>query len=304
MSALVTPTIDAFVPDPQHDYRSSGGYGFVLNSPGGGAQVRNTNFTALRRPYFDRQGFPSVTLNLGRWTTEKGERVPLKEHRRISDLLRNNRFGAFDSPVFNATTLRKEEWIELDKTVLRAARYRLRAWADLSAANSFGGFNAMGKTVLEHETMADPGEAIVDMDALTEGRTDAPLFQLQGLPLPITHSDFWFSARYLDISRNSGTPVDTSMGEAAGRRVAEAIEKQTIGNNSGIVYGGNSTYVGRLWTHQPGLRLHQLPGSADLHQPRYAERHQRRQHHRQRTGHAGQTRRRQVLRSLHALYEQ
>jgi hypothetical protein len=34
------------------------------------------------------------------------------------------------------------------------------------------------------------------------------------------------------------------MGEAAGRRVAETIEKTTIGVTTGITYGGNSTQVG------------------------------------------------------------
>jgi hypothetical protein len=132
----------------------------------------------------------------------------------------------------------------LDAVVLRAARFRLRAYADLAAANSFGGFNGMSKLILEHETMSDPGEAIVDFDGITEGRSDTPLFQLQGLPLPITHSDFWFSSRRLAVSRNSGTPLDSTMAEAASRRVAERVEKTTIGVSTGPTYGGNSTQQG------------------------------------------------------------
>jgi hypothetical protein len=92
--------------------------------------------------------------------------------------------------------------------------------------------------------MSDPGEAVVDMDGLTPGRNDAPLFQLRGVPLPIIHSDFWFSSRMLAISRNTGTPLDTTMGEAAGRRVAEKVEKITVGVSTGPTYGGSSTYVG------------------------------------------------------------
>lgn len=194
----------------------------------------------MLRPYFDKNDRPSVTINTGRTTLVKGQQVPIREHRLIRDLVNNG----IMSPVFNATSLRKEEWIQLDQVVLRAARYRLRAWADLAAANTFGGFNGMSKMILEHETMTDPGEAIVDMDGITEGRGDSPKFQLEGLPLPITHSDFFFSARRLAISRNTGTPLDTTMGEAAGRRVAELIEKTTIGVTTGITYGGNSTQVG------------------------------------------------------------
>lgn len=176
----------------------------------------------------------SCIVNSGRFD-KKGNSI--KELVRVQDLVDNG----IDVPVFNGTSLRKEEWIRLDQLVLRAARYRLRAWADLVAANSYGGFNGMATTVLEHETMTDPGEAIVDMDGLTVGRTDGPTYQLQGIPLPITHSDFWFSSRYLAASRNRGMPVDTTMGEAAGRRVAEMIEKTTIGTNTGITYGGKNT---------------------------------------------------------------
>lgn len=196
----------------------------------------------LRRQFID-----SPSHHLGQWNAHKSVIInsgrydkhghPIKELVRIKDLVDNG----VDVPVFNGTSLRKEEWIRLDQLVLKAARYRLRAWSDLAAANSYGGFNGMATTVLEHETMTDPGEAVVDMDGLTLGRTDSPNYQLEGLPLPITHSDFWFSSRFLAASRNRGTPVDTTMGEAAGRRVAEMVEKTTIGTNTGITYGGTNT---------------------------------------------------------------
>lgn len=149
------------------------------------------------------------------------------------------------SPVFNAgTALRKEEWILLDTQVLRAARYRLRAYSDLAKMNTFGGFNGMTKLMLEHEVMSDPGSAQVDMTGLTPGRRDAPSFQLRGTPIPIIHVDSDVPSRFLGVSRNSGTPYDSTMGEAGGRRVGEAIEKTTIGIQTGIVYGGASTFVG------------------------------------------------------------
>lgn len=194
----------------------------------------------LRRPYFNAQGVPCVSMasNRTKFDHKRKVEVPIINEYRVEDLRRRG------VPVMNATVLRKEEWIQLDAQVLRAARYRLRAWADLAAANSFGGFNGMGKMVLEHEIMSDPGEAMVDMNGLGVGRNDQPLFQLRGLPLPITHADFSIDARKLAISRGSGTPTDTTMGEACGRRVAETIEKTTIGVQTGITYGGASTYVG------------------------------------------------------------
>lgn len=201
----------------------------------------------LMRPFIETnpnhpmRGRPCVIVNSGyKYNAKTGKEEPVKAQYLVNELQQKG----INSPVFNATALRKEEWLQLDAVVLRAARFRLRAWADLAAANSYGGFNGMAKMILEHETMSDPGDAQVDMDGLTEGRTDAPQFQLQGLPLPITHSNFWFSSRRLAVSRNSGTPLDTTMGEAAGRRVAERIEKTLIGTYTGITYGGNSTQIG------------------------------------------------------------
>lgn len=175
-----------------------------------------------------------MTINTGR--TDNAGR-PVFEKKLVSDLMN----AGISSPVFNATSLRREEWIMIDQVVIKAARQRLRAWADLAASSTFGGFNGMSKTILEHETMSDFGEAIVDMDGLTEGRTDQPKYQLEGLPLPITHSDFWFSARRLAMARNTGTPLDTTAAEQAGRRVAEMIEKTLIGVETGITYGGGAS---------------------------------------------------------------
>jgi hypothetical protein len=214
----------------------------VLNGRGiglMGEQLQGVHFDAgLLRPFFDKNGVQSVMMRTGRMVKNAAGRL-VAEHRKvpIHELTRRG----ISSPVMNSTSLRKDEWIELDRQVLMAARQRLRAWEDLSTANTFGGFDGMSKITLEHEAMSDPGEAVVDMDGLSDGRTDSPLFKLRSIPLPITHSDFWFSARRLAVSRNSGTPLDTVMAEAAGRRVAEMIEKTLIGVETGIAFGPTST---------------------------------------------------------------
>jgi hypothetical protein len=201
--------------------------------------VLNSQFDmGYKRPYWDSlngRDREFYDLKTGRqvFNKEEGRMVPEVEKVLKKDLVDNGRYDL----ITNATSLRKEEWIELDRVVLRAARFRLRAWSDLAAANSFGGFNGMAKMVLEHETMSDPGEAIVDMNGITTGRNDMPQYQLQALPLPITHMDWWMDSRRLAISRNTGTPFDTTMAEAAARRVAEQIEKTTIGVNTGVTYG-------------------------------------------------------------------
>jgi hypothetical protein len=238
---------------------------FILNGEGqgsvaerlieGGGMFRYD--PGMDRPYFNRKGTRCVTVQNGMVLNNKsGEYEPKYQEIPIANLMERGIY----SPVFNATSLRKEEWNMLDQVVLREARLRLRAWADLSAANSFGGFNGMSKMVLEHETMSDVGQAVVDMDGLAEGHTDAPLSQLQGLPLPITHDDFWFSSRRLAVSRNTGTPLDTTRAEMAGRRVAEMIEQTLIGVTTGVTYGGQMTQYGGYGTGKNGDRTSTVYG--------------------------------------------
>lgn len=239
------PLLDNYVPSP--GLRSSGG---VVNALGGHLSLPDRDWVRLRQPYLDERGRACVTIRdlSGGYTrndSRGGETNPLLRGYLVNDL----RNQGYNLPlVTNATTLRKEDWIQLDRQVVRAARQRLRAVADLESASSFGGFNALGKMTLEYQAMSDPGEAVVDMDGRTDARTDTPLFILRSLPLPITHSDFGYSQRELMVSRNSDTPLDTVMGEAAGRRVAESIEDQLIGNVTGVTYAtqtaGPGTHTG------------------------------------------------------------
>jgi hypothetical protein len=196
----------------------------------------------LLRPFVNRHGRRVVALpgnkprrdDRGKIITNAaGDPVMAKVEVPIVNLMRQGIF----SPVFNVTSLRLRDWVQMDQAIVRATRQRLRAWADLSAASSVGGFDAMSKLTYEYEMMSDPGEAVVDMDALADARRDSPLFKLTSVPLPITHSDFWFSDRRLRVSANSSTPLGTTMAEAAGRRVAETVEKTLIGTEAGLTYG-------------------------------------------------------------------
>lgn len=147
-------------------------------------------------------------------------------------------------PTANATaTLRKDDWIVLDQAIVKAAKERLKAVADLrSAGLTFNIPNGMAKTVLQTETQSDITPAIISMDGMRESETDRPVFELNNLPLPIIHKDFSFSARQVMTSRDGGSPLDTTTAELAGRRVAEEAEKLLLGTASSYAYGGGTIY--------------------------------------------------------------
>ncbi len=212
---------------------------YILNGqPHGDVANQFADFRSepnLLRSYIDHRGKLCVDVRCMVTNTKTGRKEP--GFRKV--LVRDARDMGIDIPldVTNATSLRKDEWLRFDEAVLRESRQRMKAWTDLANANSVGGFDGMSKTSLEWETMTDPGSALVDMDATSVGRNDAPQFQLERVPLPITHSDFFIKKRQLMVSRNTGEPLDTTGAEMAGRRVAEQIEKSVIGNVTAYAYG-------------------------------------------------------------------
>lgn len=198
--------------------------------------------TGLLRPYLDRNGRASVVMNAGvEWDPKEKKNKPKYQKVLVKDL---NEKGIYlnQAPITNALTLRKDEWIRLDQKIIAAARDRLRAWSDLAAANSYGGFDGMSKTILEHQTVSESGQAVQSMGMVADIPGDRPLWQLEGLPLPITQAGFWYEQRELIVSRNSGTPLSTISAEHCGRKVAELIENQTIGTVAGLTYGASANY--------------------------------------------------------------
>jgi hypothetical protein len=206
-----------------------GNIGAALNS-------RNMGFDPGRlRPYMEN-GVPCVTINTGRMIRDDKAPGHTRPERKQFSIEALRRKGIY-VPTENATTLRKEDYIMIDRTLVMAARYRQRAAADLKALSTYGGFNGMSKETLEYEVMSDPGEAIIDMDGLTQGRTDHPLFGLSSLPLTITHVDLTYSQRRIDVMSSSGLPFTSQAMEWAGTRIGESIEKQTIGTDTDIEFG-------------------------------------------------------------------
>jgi hypothetical protein len=196
----------------------------------------------LMRPFLNDRGQHCMTIRTGKMVYNNATRTYHAEKKTflVQDLIRRG----YTSPVMNATSLTRDAWIQLDTAVVKATRKRLKAWTDLRSRSRVGGFDAVGKTTYEYQATDDPGEAVKDMDMLTDARRDRPNIILKSVPLPFTHSDFSFSMREIAISRNSRVPLDTTMAEAAGRRVAEMIEKTLIGIETGMTFGTQTTGYG------------------------------------------------------------
>jgi uncharacterized linocin/CFP29 family protein len=189
----------------------------VAHGPVANRLLQNNFDVGIMRPYIGKDGKTYVTIN---------------------------KAGKPTSVCINANaTLRKDEWIELDKAVVKAAQNRLRLVDDLRSGglvHSLG--NGMGKTVFQTQTQSDVSPATISMDPVRKGDNDRPEYGLNNLPLPVIHADFSFNARQLATSRNEGSPLDTSMAELKARKVAEAVESLAMGTYGSYAFGGGSIY--------------------------------------------------------------
>lgn len=198
----------------------------------------------LYRPFYNHKGEPCVTVNTGKIIEKDGKLFYEKETRRIADVVRNG----YMNPTFNATTLRFADWIHFEQKLIQATRQELQAWADLSAANSIGGFDAMSTMTYEYEAVTDLGEVMVSMDGRASGRDFQPEFVNSSVPLPIYHVDSSMGMRYNMVSAKRGTPMSAVKIEQAGRRIAEYVEDSVIGlltgdeTVKGVTYGTRANF--------------------------------------------------------------
>ena len=137
----------------------------------------------------------------------------------------------------NAATLRRDEWKQLDEAVIKIAESRLNGVQDLiSKGLVYNLGNGFGTTVLEWHDVSDALTAELTMDAITRAKNDRVEFQHNYLPIPIIHVDYEINARVLSASRNMGNPLDTTMAERGGRKIAEKLE-QMLFTDTDFAYG-------------------------------------------------------------------
>lgn len=140
-----------------------------------------------------------------------------------------------------ATTLRKDEWVAFDEALVEEGLIRLRGVADLLAAGlTVPVANAMGKTVLEYEKVTDMNPAGVSLSGVPRTEDDRVEFELDAVPLPITHKDFDLNLRTLVASRTRGESLDTTQARVAGRKCAERQEQMLF--QGGPTFGGRPIY--------------------------------------------------------------
>ena len=210
----------------------------------------------LAQPWVDRRGRPCVTLPTGNARKDKDGNIvtntngdPLPEYKDYltDDLVKHGLRHPALQAVWNAAYVSRDEGIKIQQRVIAATRSRLRVWADLAAANTLD-VGGLGNYTVEYEMENDPGEAFRHMELVGELRRDESQTKIGSVPIPITQAGFEYTQRRLAHSATSGRPVQTRNAERAGRRIAEAMERVTLGTSTGVTWGTRGSGYGR-WQH-------------------------------------------------------
>jgi len=140
-------------------------------------------------------------------------------------------------------TLRRDEWIEIDRTVVDSSRLRLVGVQDLmSRGLQYNLSNAFGKLALEYQSESDMHEAQISMSGLNRADNDRVEFATQSMPIPLYHKDFQMDSRHLAASRNGGESLDTIQARVSARKVAELAETVLFQGAGALGWGGTALY--------------------------------------------------------------
>lgn len=154
-----------------------------------------------------------------------------------------NQFG--QTIIGNASPLPKDVWGEWDREGIAIQRDVLSVFNDLAASVSTP--MPIGKLVHHFQTISDSGSVNKSLDGRSKARTDQPLIQYHGTPLPILDSTFSYGWRQVEAARSEGFNLDPAARANAMFKVAEELELQTLNGDSTIVVNGSQLF---------GLRNH------------------------------------------------
>lgn len=137
--------------------------------------------------------------------------------------------------------LREDEWAEVDRAVIEAARYPLRAVQDLRSRGLTVRLGGLGTLMSHWYTRSEMTAASVSMSGQGGGLRDLPDMDQNGVPVPVVWKDFSIDVRTLEASRRMGDGLDVTAALEATRVVAETLESMVV-NGASVKLNGVALY--------------------------------------------------------------
>jgi uncharacterized linocin/CFP29 family protein len=140
------------------------------------------------------------------------------------------------------STLKKDEWEELDRRVVMAAVAPLVIVNFLVARGLTRSLGGLGTLVAQYNQVSEMTAATANMRGHSGVEKDLIDTDLVGVPVPIIFKEYEIDQRLLLSSRRMGDGLDVSNGAAAARVVAEKIEDLAINGDTSINLNGATIY--------------------------------------------------------------
>lgn len=169
--------------------------------------------------------------------------------------------------VANATTLRHEEGIVYDNTLIQVARARMTGITDLQKRGLVKNLGGLGTIISMWERVGEMTGAQIDMDGRTVSENDGVTFDEVGVPIPIFHKQWHLGERQVLASRQRGESLDTTQARIASQVVVEAMETALFNGVPDLSVAGLTIYG---YTNHPSRNPHNLQadwtdeGGADI----------------------------------------
>ena len=171
-----------------------------------------------------------------------------------------NRRKAYEMLHINST-LRKDEWEELDSTTEQAQREILNAVQDLRDAGLTRALN-IGTSLAQYtqrSLMPPPTVAMNPLSDVDRSRVD---FKLAGVPVPFAMEEFQLDIRTLTASRQSGEGLDSAQTFEASYQVALAWEGMTVNGSFNVPIADRTDTLQNIYgyTNHPDRNTGAAPG--------------------------------------------
>lgn len=157
-----------------------------------------------------------------------------KQHEKMQEMYGNKLL------MGNALPVPRDVWGVWDREAVEIQRDVLSVYNDLSSSLSIG--MPLGKLVHHFQTVSDSGDVNVSLDGRGKGKTDQPVIDYHGTPLPIIDSPFSFGWRQVMAAQTEGYQLDAAASANAQRKVAEKLEDIVLNGDSSISVGGDTLY--------------------------------------------------------------
>ena len=155
----------------------------------------------------------------------------------------NNRTGEVQLQTTRGLTtnslLLKDEWEDLESTVIEAARKPLVVVQDLQSAGLVKSHGSIGVLMSEWGMRSEMTPAESSMTGRQRADRDRAEYKLQGVPIPVISKEFEIGDRELEAARRMGTSLNLENAMEATRVVSEYLENMAIAGDASINFGGS-----------------------------------------------------------------